>query len=230
MIQSNHCTTLSWLVLTLSVCESYCYSPSILLTHGRAFLPAVSRSAHPLADMKLRRKASSISMTIAEKEEQLEKSALLPRERYVVFNRFQARDGAGPKFEKRWADRKSGLAKIDGFRFFTLLRRADDIKSTDGKLNTYPEGTPNYMSMTIWETKENFSFWRTSYAFKEAHGGGSIGGFLSALVSRCNSLQQSKYSGLTCPVPAACSSCRAHLRRPCGTAFCPSPPRVLHRP
>lgn len=45
------------------------------------------------------------------------------------------------------------------------------------------------MSMTIWETKENFSFWRTSYAFKEAHGGGSIGGFLSALVSSLFVLQ-----------------------------------------
>jgi len=38
------------------------------------------------------------------------------------------------------------------------------------------------MSMTVWETKKNFNSWRTGYAFKEAHGGGTIGGFLSAIV------------------------------------------------
>jgi heme-degrading monooxygenase HmoA len=131
-----------------------------------------------------RKRQITISATIAVNEVQTSKDSVLPTERYVVFNRFQARDGAGPKFEKRWAERKSGLAKIDGFRFFTLLRRADDVQSTDGKAFTYPAGTPNYMSMTVWETKEIFSSWRKSYAFKEAHGGGSIGGFLSALVSR----------------------------------------------
>ena len=37
--------------------------------------------------------------------------------RYIASNRFQVRNGKGPKFEKRWADRKSRLATLDGFRF-----------------------------------------------------------------------------------------------------------------
>ncbi len=123
-------------------------------------------------------------MTIAANEALSLKDSVLPTERYVVFNRFQTRSGSGPKFEKRWAERKSSLAKTDGFRFFTLLRRADDVHSTDGKAFIYPAGTPDCMSMSVWETKDYFTTWRKSYAFKEAHGGGSIGGFLSALVSR----------------------------------------------
>lgn len=106
---------------------------------------------------------------------------LLERERYVVFNRFSSRDGAGPRFEKRWADRTSSLITLQGFRFFTLLRRADDVM-VNGKPVTYEENTPDYQSMTIWETKKDFNSWRTGYAFKEAHGGGSLGGFLSAIV------------------------------------------------
>jgi heme-degrading monooxygenase HmoA len=86
-------------------------------------------------------------------------------------NRFQSREGAGPRFEKRWADRKSSLKTLEGFRFFTLLRRADNIE-LNGKTVEYEEDTPDYMSMTVWETKKNFNSWRTGYAFKEAHGGG----------------------------------------------------------
>ena len=33
--------------------------------------------------------------------------------------------GKGPAFEKRWAERKSRLAVLDGFRFFTLMRRVE---------------------------------------------------------------------------------------------------------
>ena len=47
----------------------------------------------------------------------------LRAERYIATNRFNVRPNKGPKFEKRWADRKSRLAKLDGFRFFTLLKR-----------------------------------------------------------------------------------------------------------
>ena len=123
------------------------------------------------------------------------KPGLLARERYVVMNRFQARDNAGPRFEKRWAERKSSLASLDGFRFFTLLRRVDGVELPGGGLVEYEEGTPDYMSMTVWETKKNFNSWRTGYAFKEAHGGGSIGGFLSAVVGSMMVLK-------TTPVPA----------------------------
>ncbi|EKX32594.1 hypothetical protein GUITHDRAFT_166669 [Guillardia theta CCMP2712] len=119
-------------------------------------------------------------------------TATRERERYVVFNRFQTRDGAGAKFEKRWADRKSSLKQMEGFRLFSLLRRIDDDAS-DSK--GYPEDFQDYMSMTVWENKENFDSWRKGYAFKEAHGGGSLGGFLSAMIGSMMVLR-------TSPTPA----------------------------
>ena len=41
----------------------------------------------------------------------------------------------------------------------------------------------NYMSFTIWNEKKDFNAWRKGDAFKEAHGGTSIGAFLKAMVS-----------------------------------------------
>jgi len=129
-------------------------------------------------------------------------------------NRFQSRDGAGPRFEKRWADRKSSLKTLEGFRFFTLLRRADDIE-LNGKAVEYEEDTPDYMSMTVWETKKNFNSWRTGYAFKEAHGGGSIGGFLSAVVGSMMVLKTTPIPAMwdaLVPISAATSDCRLPLK------------------
>jgi len=96
------------------------------------------------------------------------------RERYIASNRFKCRDGKGPKFEKRWADRTSRLSKLDGFRFFTLLKRIEayGVKYDDDI---------NYISYTIWENKSNFDAWRTGEAFKEAHGGGGIMDFIKLL-------------------------------------------------
>lgn len=81
----------------------------------------------------------------------------LTRERYIATNRFKVRSNAGAKFEKRWADRKSRLADLAGFRFFTLLKRVDAFDSDykdDGEAG-------NYISFTIWENKDNFDAWRT---------------------------------------------------------------------
>ena len=39
------------------------------------------------------------------------------------------------------------------------------------------------MSFTIWSNKANFNSWRTGEAFKEAHGGGTIFGFVDMLVN-----------------------------------------------
>ena len=49
----------------------------------------------------------------------------LKAERYVASNRFRLQANKGPVFEKRWAERKSRLANLDGFRFFTLMRRVE---------------------------------------------------------------------------------------------------------
>ena len=84
------------------------------------------------------------------------------------------RAGAEAAFEKRWADRQSRLGLLDGFRFFCMMRRVDDAGAEDDI---------NYISCTVWETFENFNAWKTGDAFKEAHGGGTIGGIASMLVA-----------------------------------------------
>jgi heme-degrading monooxygenase HmoA len=115
---------------------------------------------------------------------------LLKRDRYVATNRFAVRQGKEAKFEKRWATRKSKLATLDGFKYFHLMRRVTIDEETGAA--TYDEGNSdessssqegNYVSFTIWEKKSDFSAWRTGEAFKEAHGGTSIGAFVKTMVS-----------------------------------------------
>jgi len=101
----------------------------------------------------------------------------LPGERYVATNRFKVRNNAGPKFEKRWADRKSRLAELEGFRFFALLKRVSAFGVDYAEEGDFG----NYISMTVWGNKDNFDSWRTGDAFKEAHGGGGITDFIKLL-------------------------------------------------
>jgi len=88
------------------------------------------------------------------------------------------RPGSEAKFEARWANRKSRLAELDGFRYFNLMRRV----KLDSERPDYDDDF-SYVSFTIWETKKDFNSWRTGDAFKEAHGGTSIGAFLGAMIS-----------------------------------------------
>ena len=105
----------------------------------------------------------------------------LQGERYVASNRFRLQAGKGPTFEKRWAERKSRLANLDGFRFFTLMRRVEGMGGPPKPADADEEY--DYVSLTIWEDKSGFDAWRTGEAFKEAHGGGTIFGFVEMLVS-----------------------------------------------
>ena len=106
----------------------------------------------------------------------------LEAQRYVASNRFRLQKDKGPTFEKRWAERKSRLANLDGFRFFTLMRR---VENSPGGPPMAPsaEEEYDYVSLTIWEDKSGFDAWRTGEAFKEAHGGGTIFGFAEMLIS-----------------------------------------------
>jgi heme-degrading monooxygenase HmoA len=116
---------------------------------------------------------------------------LLKRDRYIATNRFAVRQGKEAKFEQRWATRKSKLATLDGFKYFHLMRRVTIDEETGAA--TYEEGSSdkssttsqegNYVSFTIWEKKSDFSAWRSGEAFKEAHGGTSIGAFMKTMVS-----------------------------------------------
>lgn len=47
----------------------------------------------------------------------------------------------------------------------------------------------NYVSFTVWDKKSDFSAWRKGEAFKEAHGGTSIGAFMSTMISSALILQ-----------------------------------------
>lgn len=110
---------------------------------------------------------------------------ILPRDRYVVTNRFAVRRNQQAKFELRWATRKSRLATLDGFKYFHLMRRVtrNNNSWTYDQGETDPEAQDNYLSFTIWNTKKDFSAWRSGEAFKEAHGGTSIGAFLSTMMN-----------------------------------------------
>jgi len=112
-------------------------------------------------------------------------SKLLKRERYIASNRFAVRPGKEVKFEKRWANRKSRLAELDGFKYFHLMRRValdEDGVSYDGG-DDKESSQGNYVSLTVWDNKSNFNAWRKGDAFKEAHGGTSIKAFVSTMVS-----------------------------------------------
>jgi len=109
-----------------------------------------------------------------------ESDGLLPGERYIAMNRFQVRAGSEAQFEQRWAQRKSSLLELDGFRWFSLMRRVPP--TGEEPTYEYPDDY-SYVSFTIWETKKNFNTWRKGTAFKEAHGGGDFFGFIGMVIN-----------------------------------------------
>jgi len=96
---------------------------------------------------------------------------LLKADRYVAANRFKLQSGKGPVFEKTWAERKSPLANLQGFRFFSLLRRVEDTHMPASAPPLPPQPACNvdeydYVSLTIWDDKRGFNAWRTGEAFR----------------------------------------------------------------
>jgi heme-degrading monooxygenase HmoA len=135
----------------------------------------------PLGRTSAGNRLSSIRMHFEEADNEIALAeGQLERERYIACNRFNVRDNKGAAFEERWAKRKSRLATLDGFRFFTLLKRITD---EDSGIVEYDDEMGNYISYTIWENKDNFNAWRQGDAFKEAHGGGkfNISGFVQLI-------------------------------------------------
>ena len=72
---------------------------------------------------------------------------------YIVMNCFQVAEGKGDDFEEIGRTRDSYLDEVDGFREFHLLRG-------DGG---------DYISHTIWDSKEAFEAWVGSESFHKAH-------------------------------------------------------------
>jgi heme-degrading monooxygenase HmoA len=146
-------------------------------------------------------KSAPDSSTNTDDEAGTNDKGLLKRDRYVATNRFAVRPGKEAKFEQRWATRKSRLAELEGFRYFHLMWRVQLLQQDDDNDGDSSASTPishyydggddkesrqgNYVSFTIWQRKSDFSAWRKGDAFKEAHGGTSIGAFLSTSESDC---------------------------------------------
>lgn len=71
------------------------------------------------------------------------------------------------------------------------MRRVTIDEGENGNpISTYDPGDKsdgsnmgNYVSFTVWDKKSDFSAWRKGDAFKEAHGGTSIGAFMSTMIS-----------------------------------------------
>ena len=78
---------------------------------------------------------------------------------YIAMNRFKISLGSGPAFEKVWRDRDGHLWKVPGFKKFNLIK-GDTLK--DHTL---------YASHSTWESKEHFTNWTKSEAFRQAHKG-----------------------------------------------------------
>lgn len=72
---------------------------------------------------------------------------------YITMNRFRVSPGKEGDFEEMWRRRESYLQEVEGFVEFRLLRG--------------PEG--EYISHTLWESKEAFEGWVGSEAFHKAH-------------------------------------------------------------
>lgn len=76
---------------------------------------------------------------------------------YIAMNRFKVGKGNEAEFEEVWASRKTYLDDVPGFAEFALLRGPERDDYT------------LYVSHSHWATKEDFTRWTTSDAFRQAH-------------------------------------------------------------
>ena len=180
------------LLSTAGINAFTCTAPSVRCGRGSGLV--FSSSVRMGASAATTEEDTSVDSAADDDDEiELTSKGLLKRDRYIASNRFAVRSGKEAKFEKRWATRKSRLASLDGFKYFHLMRRVrleeDGTCPYDGGDKKDGSMMGNYVSFTIWEKKSHFSAWRKGDAFKEAHGGTSIGAFLSTMVNSALVLQ-----------------------------------------
>ncbi|MFQ5512217.1 MAG: antibiotic biosynthesis monooxygenase family protein [Candidatus Krumholzibacteriia bacterium] len=77
---------------------------------------------------------------------------------YIAMNRFKVARGRESAFEEVWRNRQSYLDDVPGFREFHLLRGPSTDEIT------------LYASHSQWDSREAFTAWTKSDAFKRAHG------------------------------------------------------------
>ena len=181
------------LLLAVVGVDAFSMAPSVRFGRGGDMLLSPPLRMSPTTGTAPTEEDTLVGTTGDDDETELTSKGMLKRDRYVASNRFAVRPGKEAKFEKRWATRKSRLASLDGFKYFHLMRRVsleeDGTCTYDGGDKKDGTNMGNYVSFTIWEKKSHFSAWRKGDAFKEAHGGTSIGAFLSTMVNSALVLQ-----------------------------------------
>jgi heme-degrading monooxygenase HmoA len=75
-------------------------------------------------------------------------------EGYAVFNNIPVSDEGRPIFEYRFKNRSKQIENEPGFLAIRVLR---------------PLSSNTYIVLTVWENKTDFSNWKNSSSFKEAH-------------------------------------------------------------
>lgn len=82
---------------------------------------------------------------------------------FIAMNQFKVAAGREADFEAGWRQRESYLHETPGFVHFALLKGDDP---------------GDYVSHTIWASREAFLAWAQSDAFRRAHAGGMPDGVL----------------------------------------------------
>lgn len=75
---------------------------------------------------------------------------------FIAMNQFQVSPGREAEFEANWRSRESHLQGFTGFLQFSLLKGDEP---------------GDYVSHTVWESREAFMAWVQSAAFRDAHSG-----------------------------------------------------------
>ena len=76
---------------------------------------------------------------------------------YIAMNRFQIVTGKEKIFEKLWKNRETYLESVKGFKSFNLIK---------GEAN---ETFTLYASHSTWSSKDAFTNWSKSEAFRKEH-------------------------------------------------------------
>jgi heme-degrading monooxygenase HmoA len=76
---------------------------------------------------------------------------------FIAMNRFRIARAHEEDFERIWRERETFLDAVPGFREFHLLKGPAD---EEGRL---------YTSHSTWESREAFTAWTESDAFRAAH-------------------------------------------------------------
>lgn len=82
---------------------------------------------------------------------------------FIAMNHFKVAPGKGADFETQWRNRQTYLDQVPGFVQFSLLKGDNEGE---------------YISHTIWESRDAFVKWTQSEAFAAGHRQGSVAGLL----------------------------------------------------